>query len=90
MRPVDKVSYAVRRVLGITMTNFALRLGVTRTQLYAVINGDRPSASLRARIAAALGVAITDIWPPDLESSSTLAQAGEGVSNNVQGASTHG
>lgn len=75
--PTDRLQAALRP-LGLTLTELAAQLGVSRNHASQVINGLRESARLRRRIAEFLSarssnpVAVSDIWP---ESASEQAAA---------------
>jgi len=65
--PAEKVKCAAALVFGEDLGRFAGRLGRSRNHLSQVINGSRrDSAALRRDIAHAFGVAVGDIWPPDV------------------------
>jgi DNA-binding XRE family transcriptional regulator len=55
---------AVRQAQDLALYGVAARAGVSPTTLCAIEKWDyRPSASVRQRIAAALGVTEREIWP---------------------------
>jgi len=53
-----------RHARGLPLWAVAVRAGTSATVLSAIERWNyRPGADLRARIAAALGVSVADIWP---------------------------
>lgn len=55
---------ALRRAQRLSLWGLATRAGSSATTLSAIERwGYRPGAALRQRIAAALGVAVEDVWP---------------------------
>ena len=57
-------SRSVRTARGLPLWGLAARAGVSATTLSAIERwGYRPGTDVRRRIAASLGVAVTEIWP---------------------------
>lgn len=46
-----------------TITALAQKVGVSRSRMYLVRAGYKPTRALQARIAQALGVAAEELWP---------------------------
>lgn len=60
--PGRKLSVALA-ALGLTKTDLASELGVSRPYFSRVINGHQASARLLRKVASRIGVEVSDIWP---------------------------
>jgi lambda repressor-like predicted transcriptional regulator len=62
LSPNDRKAELVRR--GVSMSEIARRLEVTPQHVSQVISGDRRSTPVEAAVAAAIGMAVAEVFEP--------------------------